>query len=45
MRLRLAVVPPKCERFRYQRNVYLPLKFANHITLGFNRFRWDSNGD
>ena len=21
------------------------MKFANHITLGFDRFRWDANGD
>ncbi|SAL42121.1 hypothetical protein AWB69_04252 [Caballeronia udeis] len=21
------------------------MKFANHITLGFARFRWDANGD
>lgn len=24
---------------------YLPIKFANHIVLGFDRFRWDANGD
>jgi hypothetical protein len=21
------------------------MKFTNHITLGFDRFRWDANGD
>jgi hypothetical protein len=21
------------------------MKFANHISLGFDRFRWDANGD